>query len=91
MTKLHLRARAPNEGARRLAQWILATCAGDLARAAKLVPGWAIATFERLIAGDVVPGSELIEPLARRAGIEPAAWRRPPAGGWFDPPASRAV
>ena len=84
MIKMHLGARAPNEGARQLAQWILREHGGCLARAAHAVPGWEVTTFDRLLAGDIVPGSAIIEPLAQRAGIEWRAWRRPPLGGWFD-------
>jgi hypothetical protein len=88
MTKLHLKAKAPNEGARRLAWWIgermrwNPSAFDDLAGSI----GAHVSFVDRVIEGEIVPG----EDLARRIGlatsnfIDRRDWRRPPLGGWFD-------
>ena len=86
MVKMHLGAKVPNEGARRLAWWIGQEHRGDLRSASQTLPGCSVTTLERLLVGDIVPGAVLIEVLSRRGGIGWRLWRRPASGGWFEAP-----
>jgi hypothetical protein len=91
MMKMHLVARVPNEGARRLAWWIGRECKGNLGAAA-----WRLfvdaAQLERLLDGTMVPGTVLLADLIPRTdgAMTRPDWYRDPAGGWFDEPVSRA-
>ena len=82
-TKLRLPARAPSEGARLLARFVLATHRGDVAKAARAA-GISGDTLRRIVAGELVPGELLARPIGVRCGIGGRLWRRPAAGGWFD-------
>lgn len=89
--KLHLTAWPANEGARRLAWWIGSTHGGDVAAAAARF-GCETSTIDRLIAGEIVPGTELALPvgLVTDGFICRKDWQRAAAGGWFDQPEARA-
>ncbi|HEU0045098.1 hypothetical protein [Sphingomonas sp.] len=86
MVKMHLGAKVPNEGARRLAWWIGREHRGDVRVAARDLPGCGETTVERMLAGEVVPGAVLTQVLMQRAGIGWRLWQKPPAGGWFENP-----
>lgn len=83
MTKLHLKARAPNEGARRLARWVMRVHRGDLSAAGKAIRV-SVDKLERIVAGEILPGEVLCIPLGIHCDIGGRLWRRPAAGGWFD-------
>lgn len=86
MTKMHLAATPPNEGARLLARWIGEEALGSLEVAGKAL-GIKPAQLQRMIDGDLLPGDELRQPLFFRAGIGRGVFVRPAACGWFDQPA----
>lgn len=92
MSKMHLGVRPPNEGARRLAWWVWQSCRGNLIVAAKQC-GTKLDTLQRLIAGELIPGEELVRPITIGTGdaVGRADWRRDATGGWFDEPASRRL
>ncbi|MFZ3483891.1 hypothetical protein [Sphingomonas sp. 3-13AW] len=90
MSKLHLGATVPNEGARRLAAFVgkrgwtpeqVAAAARDEAM-----------TIHRLIAGELTPGGDLAHRiwLATDGAVGRREWGRPPEGGWFDAVVARA-
>jgi hypothetical protein len=85
MTKLHLIARVPNEGARLLAQRIMQDFRGSMfvASTSMRMP---ITTLQRLVDGEVVPGEELVGDVGRATAnaITRNDWRRSPQGGWFE-------
>lgn len=83
MSRLHLRARVPSEGARLLARWIGSECGGCLDVAAARLDV-AAGILQRLVDGDLLPGDELRGPIFFRAGIGRGAFARPARGGWFD-------
>jgi hypothetical protein len=90
MSRMHLGAKVPNEGARRLAWWIGERFAGDVAafaRAARV----GVATIERLIAGEIAPGTDIVLPIgvATLGTVHRTDWRRQPLGSWFDRPPFR--
>jgi hypothetical protein len=86
MAKMHLVAKPPNEGARRLAWWIGTHGATAFAHFARSI-GSHVGYVDRILAGEIVPG----EDLARRIGLTTGHfvarrdWRRPACAGWFDP------
>ncbi|NJR80432.1 hypothetical protein [Sphingomonas corticis] len=85
MRKMHLKAHAPNEGARLLARWIARQAYGAVNLAAvalRLDP----VILERLLEGDLIPGDELGRELWNRAGIDRMAFQRRPLCGWFEAP-----
>lgn len=85
MNKLFLPAKAPNEGARQLAQWLVRTgvdtAAGTLRR-----NGVSLTIVGRLLTGEVVPGERIAVAVAVMTGgrIDRRMWRRKPGGWWFD-------
>ena len=90
MRRLHLVARAPNEGSRQLARWIIRECGGCIAVAAQRI-GIEAGILQRLVDGDLLPGDALRGPLFFRAGIGRGQFARPASGGWFDQPGSVAA
>lgn len=87
--KMHLIARVPNEGARRLAWWLgIRTRSGlrDLMERAALTE----VTVDRLLRGEVIPGAEMARAISvATAGVVlTPMWRSAPAGKWGDRPAS---
>lgn len=89
--KLHLPARPANEGARLLARWIMREHGGCLRRTVRAHPGLSAVLIDRLVAGEVAPGQIVAQLVGEAAGIGHRAWRRPAAGGWFDPEMLRAA
>lgn len=90
MSKMHLPARVPNEGARRLAWWI-----GERSRpsynafeAFAVAIGSHVSFVDRVLFGEIVPGEDLARRIGRATGgfIDRRDWRRRPKGGWFDRP-----
>ena len=84
-SKMHLTARVPNEGARQLARWIgqrhREAAGSGFARLAARGIGRVL--VDRLLAGEVLPGAEMLMLLASATerGVDHRAWRRP-AAGW---------
>jgi hypothetical protein len=92
MSRMHLGAKVPNEGARRLAWWIGEKFAGDVAAfAAAARVG--VATIERLIAGEIAPGTDIVLPIgvATLGTVHRDDWRRQPLGSWWERPAYRPL
>ena len=90
MSKLHLGATVPNEGARRLAAFIgkhrwTPEQMADAARDGVMI-------IHRLIAGELTPGGDLAHRLwlATDGSVDRRDWRRPAEGGWFDAVVVRA-
>jgi hypothetical protein len=88
--KMHLIAVVPNEGARRLAQWIMGECAGNLHKAAWRLHVEAI-QLSRLLDGSMLPGEILLADLVWRTerAMRPLDWYGLAQGGWFEAPADR--
>ncbi|MAW99771.1 MAG: hypothetical protein CMN72_09565 [Sphingomonas sp.] len=93
--KMHLCARVPNEGARRLAWFIgrLQTVeprAAEILAEVSLVP---LDRIERLISGELLPDWDAGLPLARASGAQLGIsdFYRDASGGWFDPVESRSL
>ena len=84
--KLHLAAKVPNEGARLVAQWVLGLPRGLMDARVQL--GTGEDRVQRIIAGDMVPGMDVGQRLARRAGVRAHDFHRKPLAGWFDRPAA---
>lgn len=89
MSKLHLVASVPNLGAHKLA-WIVgraASPADALAAFARAAGGNAM-LFDRLITGEIVPGSVLAAEIQlwSRGVIDRRDWRRPALRWWFEQP-----
>jgi hypothetical protein len=88
---MHLTAKVPNEGARRLAWW-LGNRPGDdaLDRFAEAI-GQHVGYIDRLLSGEVLPGGEVAHSvwLATGGAVWRFDWRTPARGGWFDEPAER--
>lgn len=102
--KMHLIARVPNEGARRLAWWLATRAAPERVLFTMTVvrsisapvallsaqAGLDETAIDRLLRGELVPGAE----MARRISVATAGvvltamWRDPPRGGWADRPDS---
>lgn len=85
MGKMHLGARAPSEGARRLAQWIARETLGSLTVAAKII-ALPATELQRMIDGDLVPGDEIGAALWGRLKLDRLEFQRPAVAGWFDAP-----
>lgn len=90
MNKLHLVAVVPNEGARRLAAWILRTAGASVATVASST-GIEATMIDRILSGDVVPASDMAHRLwlVTEGDIDRHDWRSAPVGGWFDAVPSR--
>jgi hypothetical protein len=90
--KMHLAARVPNEGARRLA-WFLGH-GGDQAfdHFARSIRRH-VSYIDRLISGEIEPGGEESHAIycATNGEVWSRDWRRPADGGWADQPADRPV
>lgn len=82
--KLHLVAKVPSEGARRVAQWVL-TLEGGLSAAARAL-GTGGDRIQRIVEGEMVPGLEVGTRLHRAAGIRHRDFHAKPLGGWFERP-----
>ena len=87
MHKMHLIARVPNEGARKLAWWIGRECAGSVAVAALKLRESA-AMLDRLLSGEITPGEPLARNIGERTGrrITRLDWQRRAQGKWSDMP-----
>lgn len=92
MMKMHLVACVPNEGARRLANWVGRECGGDLYAAAARLHIAAIQLCG-LLDGSVLPGDMLLADLVWRTerAMTSLDWYREAAGGWFDTIADRTA
>lgn len=88
MIKMRLAAIPPNEGARRLAWHVLHVGRGDLG-ILELASGVGADLLQRLITGEVIPGSDLSEPIAFATSglVTHFDWQHSPRGGWFEDPA----
>lgn len=88
--KMHLAAKVPNEGARRLAWWIGTRFGGDVDAFADAALISASMT-QRLLAGEIVPGTDLAEPIgfASEDFVSRLDWQRPAIAGWFAVPPAR--
>lgn len=84
--KLHLTAQVPNEGARRLAQWVLGL-PGGLDDAATAL-GTCANRVQRMVEGGMVPGLEVGTRLMRHTGVRARDFRQDAAAGWFERPAT---
>ena len=80
--KMHLPARAPNEGARLLARWVMGL-SGGIAEAAQVM-GTGADRVQRMVEGNMVPGLDVGTRLSRRIGVKARDFHAAPAGGWFD-------
>ena len=84
MSKMHLAAKVPNEGARRLAAWLLGQPVGTFDRFAARIGG--VIAADRLLAGEVTPGHRMgysIYSFTERS-VPTGDWYREAEGGWFD-------
>lgn len=88
--KMHLAARAPNEGARLLARWIARDFAGNLEGASARV-GASGSFLQRMIDGTMEPGLAMGVALAKRCGVRARDFNRPAEAGWFDGEPVKAV
>jgi hypothetical protein len=86
--KLHLPAKVPSEGARRVAQWVVGLPNG-LPHAARLL-GTDVVAVQRIIAGEIEPGLAIGVKLSIHAGIRADQFAQAARGGWFDRPAPLA-
>ncbi len=86
--KMHLAAHAPNEGARQLAQWVARECGGDLDRAAQRlwITGMGV---QRVIDGEITPGTALGTRLRKACGLSARMFNRPALASWFFEPAAQ--
>ncbi len=85
-TKLRLGVRVPNEGARRLALWIMQQPVGALDRMLRKT-GIGQISMERMMAGEVTPAAFVGYQIYAFTGCTVAItdWDRPAEGGWFEP------
>lgn len=90
-TKMRLPARVPNEGARRLAWWLMHQPAGTYDRMMRKL-GIGQISMERMLAGEVTPGRDEGYRIFSFASctVLITDWYRPAEGGWFDALAERA-
>jgi hypothetical protein len=83
-TKLRLGVRVPNEGARRLAQWIMREPVGTLDKLLRKI-GMGQIDMERMMAGELTPGADIGHQIFAftRCGVTINDWYRPATDGWF--------
>ena len=83
--RLRLGVRVPNEGARRLAQWIMREPVGTLDKLLRKI-GMGQIDVERMMAGELAPGAFVGHQIFAftRCAVTINDWYRPAAGGWFD-------
>lgn len=83
--RLRLGVRVPNEGARRLAQWIMREPAGTLDKLLRKI-GMGQIDMERMMAGELTPGADIGHQIFAftRYAVTINDWYRPAAGGWFE-------
>jgi len=87
---LRLGVRVPNEGARRLANWIMRQPAGTLDKLMRRV-GMGQIAIERMMAGETTPADGVGYQIYAFTGGEVSAsdWDAKPEGGWFAPVLAR--
>ena len=83
--RLRLGVRVPNEGARRLAQWIMHEPVGTLDKLLRKI-GMGQIDMERMMAGELTPGAFVGHQIFAFtwSTVTINDWYRPAAGGWFD-------
>jgi hypothetical protein len=83
--RLRLGVRVPNEGARRLAQWIMREPVGTLDKLLRKI-GMGQIDMERMMAGELTPGAFVGHQIFAftRCGVTINDWYRSAAAGWFD-------
>lgn len=89
-TKLRLGVSVPNEGARRLARWIMLQPAGTLDKLMRRI-GMGQIAIERMMAGETTPADAVGYQIYAFTGGEVSAsdWDAKPEGGWFGSVAAR--
>ena len=82
---LHLGVRVPNEGARRLAIFIMREPVGTLDKLLRKI-GLGQIDMERMMTGELAPGSFVGHQIFAftRGAVSAKDWYRTAAGGWFD-------
>ncbi len=87
--RLHLSARVPNEGARRLAWWLGENT--DRFPALIREVGMSEETIHRLISGELEPAAIMSYVISQATGgsVVSRDWRTAPRGWWFDRPTPR--
>ena len=87
--KMHLRAKVPNEGARRLCWWLAVSHDRGVEKLAEI--GIDRVTIDRLLAGELEPGADMSHAIFLATGCAVCSrdWRAPAQGGWGDRPAPR--
>lgn len=88
--KMHLGARAPNEGAPQLARWIADECAGDLRAAARTLY-ITESIVQRVLDGEITPGTALGARMFKVFGAKARMFNREPSAPWFAAPLARAA
>ena len=83
---LRLGVSVPNEGARRLANWVQREPAGTLDQLLRKT-GIGQISMERMMAGDVVPDAPIAYQIFAftRCAVPINDWDAKPEGSWFDP------
>lgn len=92
MNKLFLPARVPNEGARRLAAWLL--CVGSARATCALgTIGFDAGKVDRLICGELIPGQDERFALTQVTGnaVLVRDWSTQALGRWGDPVPARTM
>jgi hypothetical protein len=89
--RLRLGVHVPNEGARRLANWILHEPAGTLNKLLRKT-GIGQISMERMMAGEVTPDAPIAYQIYAftRCAVPINDWDAKPEGGWFDVVGARA-
>jgi len=82
---LRLGVCVPNEGARRLAQWITSQPVGTLSKLMRRT-GLGQVAMDRLMSEDITPADEIGYQIYAFTGCAVSAgdWDSKPKGGWFD-------
>lgn len=88
--KLRLGVSVPNEGARRLARWIMHQPVGTLDKLMRRI-GMGQIAIERMMTGDTTPVDGVGYQIYAFTGGEVSAsdWDAKPEGGWFAPAVAR--